>query len=105
MITMDLSRHGDTVRRLSHEALACVPETWNQGRLVMEYDEKGLHYRLENDSDPTPAVATQQLAMLCGELYVLMEMEGQRWSKCVIDFTKTPDESWKFEVKFKYPDS
>lgn len=71
----------------------------------MDSDEKGLHYRLETDSNPTRAEATQQLGLLCGELYIRMEMEGQCWSKCVMSFTKTPDGSWSFEVKFEYPDS
>lgn len=102
---IDISRHEDAMRRLCHEAIACVPEAWNEGRLTIAIDEAGLHYRLESDTNQTPATATQQLGTLCGELYVLMEMEGQQWSRCVISFTRRPDDSWNFNVNFTYPDS
>jgi hypothetical protein len=102
-MTVNLSRYDDTLRHLSHEAIACAPKTWTQGRLTMALDAAGLHYQLESDSDQTPAVLTQQLARLCGELYVLMEMDGQGWSQCSIEFTKTPDDSWSFDVRFTYP--
>ena len=93
------------MRRLSQEAIACVPETWTQGRLRMTLDGSGLRYWLESDSNKTPAELTQQLGRLCGELYVLMEIDGQAWSQCVIEFKKTPDDSWGFEVRFTYAES
>lgn len=103
-MTIDISRYDDINRRLGQEAIACVPETWTQGRLTITCDGSALHYWLENDSNQTRAVATQQLGELCGELYLLMEMAGQRWSQCVVEFTKTPDDSWSFNVRFTYPD-
>jgi hypothetical protein len=45
---------------------------------------------------------SQQLGRLCAELYFLMEADGQRWSQCVIRFTKLPEGSWDFQVKFGY---
>ena len=68
----------------------------------MSLDAAGLHYRLESDSNQTAAVLTQQLGRLCGELCVLMEMDGQGWSQCVVEFTKAPDDSWGFVVRFTY---
>lgn len=102
-MTVDLSRYSDTFRRLSQEAVACAPEEWDQGRLIIAFDGRALHYRMECDSDATPAVLTQQLAELCAEIYLLMEMNGQRWLQCIIAFAKTLDDSWGFEVKFVYP--
>lgn len=103
-MTIDISRYDDINRRLGQEAIACVPETWTQGRLTIAYDGSALHYRLESDMNQTPAAATEQLGKLCGELYILMEMDGQRWSQCVIEFTKAQDDSWGFNVRFTYPD-
>ena len=104
-MTANLSRYDDTLRHLSKEAIACVPEAWRQGRLTMDLDAAGLHYRLESDLNQTRAELTQQLGRLCGELYVLMEIDGQAWSQCVIEFKKTPDDSWGFEVRFTYAES
>jgi hypothetical protein len=104
-MTVDLSKYNDILRRLSNEALACVPEVWDQGRLTISITEEGsLHYVLEGDSDETPATHTQQLGKLCGELYIRMEMGGQQWSRCIISFAKTLEDSWGFEVKFAYPE-
>jgi hypothetical protein len=105
MIAVDFSKYNDTLRRLSHEAIACAPEVWNQGRLIIDFDGSALHYRMESDSNQTPAALTQQLARFCGELFILMEMDGQQWSQCVISFSKTPEDSWDFNVKFSYPES
>jgi hypothetical protein len=104
-MTIDISKYDDTFRRLSNETLACVPEAWDQGRLTLSITEEGsLHYVLESDLSQTPATHTQQLGKLCGELYIRMEMDGQQWSRCVMSFTRTPDDSWDFEVKFAYPE-
>lgn len=104
-MTVDLSRYSDTFRRLSQEAVACAPEEWDQGRLTIACNGHGLQCRMESDSSSTQPVLTQQLAELSAEIYLLMEMNGQRWSQCIIAFTKTPDDSWDFEVKFVYPKS
>jgi hypothetical protein len=73
--------------------------------LTIALEGGGLRYLLESDSNQTGAVATRQLGELCSKLYVLMEMDGQQWSQCVIGFTKTPDGSWEFDVNFAYPES
>ena len=102
-MTVDLSKYDDIIRRLSHEAIACVPEAWDQGHLTISITEQGLHYLLQSDSNQTPATHRQQLGKLCGELYIRMEMDGRQWSQCVINFTRTPDDSWDLRVNFTYP--
>jgi hypothetical protein len=101
-VTFDIAKYNDTFRRLGQEAVACAPAEWNRGRLTIASDGQSLQCRLEGDSIQTRVALTQQLGRLCGELYILMEMDGQRWSKCVIGFTKTPKGSWNFDVKFSY---
>ena len=103
VMTVDIGKYDEVLQRLFQEAVACAPPKWNQGRLTIRFDGSALHYHLEGDPDQPPAVATPQLARLCGELYVRMETDGQQWSGCLIGFTKTPDESWNFEVRFTYP--
>ena len=102
-MTVDISRYDETFRRLGQEAIACVPEEWTQGRLTMSCDGDSLQYRLKSDTNETLAEATQRLAELCGELYVLMEKDGQRWVSCVIEFTRPPGGTWGFDVRFTYP--
>jgi hypothetical protein len=99
-MTVDLSRYQDTFEGVAHEAVACAPEAWDKVRLTIALHEGSLHCQLESDSNETRAAATQALAELCAKLYLLMEMDGQQWSQCVIGFTKTPDDSWNFDVKF-----
>jgi hypothetical protein len=102
LMTIDTSSYNDTFRRLASEAVACVPDFWNQGRLTITMREGSLHYLLENDAKQTGAAATQQLGRLCGELYLLMQMDGQEWSQCIIAFARTATDGWNFDVKFKY---
>jgi len=103
-MTLDISRYDGIFRRLAHEAVACVPATWNHGRLIISCDGEALRYELENDLNLNGAVATQQLGKLCGELYITMEMDGQRWSQCAINFTRTPVDSWDIKVHFTWPE-
>ena len=104
-MTLDISRYDGIFRRLAHEAVACVPETWDQGRLMISFDGAALRYELLNDSNLNVAVATQQLGRLCGELYLMTEMDGQRWSHCALSFTRTPEDSWDFRVNFTQPEA
>jgi hypothetical protein len=104
-MTVDISKYQDTFQRLAHGAVACVPEAWDEGRLTIALHGDSLRYQLESDSNETSALVTEQLGELCAELYLSMEMDGQPWSQCVISFTRTPDDSWNFEVKFTYPES
>ena len=102
---MDFSRYDSIFRRLAHEAVACVPETWNQGRLRISFDGATLRYELENDLNLNGAMTTPQLGKLCGELYLTMEMDRQRWSQCAINFTRTLNNLWDFKVNFTQPES
>ena len=102
---IDASEHQGAFRRLAFEAIGCAPVVWKQGRLTITLDGKSLYYDLESDTSRIPALTTPELGELCVELYQLMERHGQSWSQCVIDFAKTPNDSWDFEVKFGYPES
>lgn len=100
-MTVDMSRYQETFRRLTHETVACAPRGWNEGRLRLAFDGGSLHYVFESDSNQAQAVVTEELADLCAELYLLMQMDGRGWSQCVIGFTKTPADSWDFDVNVR----
>ena len=100
--SIDASKHQGAFKRLAFEAIGCAPVVWKQGRLTVTLDGTTLYYDLESDTSSIPALTTPELGELCVELFHLMEMDDQRWSQCVIDFVKTPDESWDFEVKLGY---
>ena len=101
---VDASKHQGAFRRLAYEAIGCAPVAWKQGRLTVTLEGESLYYDLESDTSSIPALTTPELGELCVELFHLMENDGQRWSECVIDFMKMPDESWDFEVKIGYPE-
>jgi hypothetical protein len=104
MPTVNLAAYQDVLNRVTREVLESMPESWNKATLTIEFDGRSLHYRLENDADPTRPNLTQDLPQLCGELYVRMEIDGQPFSRCVMELKQAPEGHWSVNLEFKHPE-
>lgn len=100
-MTDKLDDYTEVMNALVAEAVACSPETWNNGRLTIECDGSYMNYRLKNDEAPEKARISDELRGLCEEVYVVMRDAGDVWLEAVVHFFRKGD-GWSFKVEFKY---
>jgi len=101
-VTDKLDRYVDPLLSLVKEAIACSPESWNEGRLTIECDGSYMNYALKNEKNEEKAQISGALRQLCEDLYVLMRQSGDWWTVAVIHVFRE-DDSWSYKVNFTYP--
>ena len=97
-------RYSETLQSLIREAVACTPEGWDEGRLMIECDGSYMNYALKNEQREDKAQISGPLRQLCEQLYVVMRQSGDCWTAATIHFFRK-NGSWSFDVKFTYPES
>lgn len=103
-MTDKFDRYTEQLTSLIQEAIACSPESWNEGWLSIDCDGSYMNYALKNEGAEHKAEISGELRQLCEGLYVVMRQSGDWWVKAVIHFFRK-NGSWSFNVDFTYQDS
>ena len=97
-------KYAETINALTIEAIRCSPPSWTSGMLSIDCDGRAINYKLKSERQEDRATLSDDLRLLCEQLYVVMRDNGDDWREAILSFEQK-EKDWSMKTEFKYANS